>query len=297
MLTLLLATNLACSSPDPSVDSTDTLADSNSVNHDSGDSDTGEGDSDPDPRDVDDDGDGWTENEGDCDDAPGSQEANNVYPGANGWECSLYPDGIDNNCDGLIDNLSPQPFYADADGDRWGDFQNTVDDCYMPSGYVEDGTDCDDTSSAVNPAQQEMCNRIDDNCDGTVDEGTQITDAGSVYPLETYDGWNEGYCIDHDGDGYGEPTTATASCETIFYGYDTSDDLDGDGVGDHWSVVNNCEDCYDYDSALHGGPTRWHPDSDGDGYGDAASYVTACEQPAGYVEDGTDASDRDPTTH
>ncbi len=207
------------------------------------------------------------------------------------------PDGLDNNCDGLIDDLPTHTYYVDSDGDRRGDSRNSVEDCYLRSGYVSDDTDCDDTNSAVNPAPVEACNRIDDDCDGTVDQGTQITDPGSVYPPQSYDEWNEGYCIDHDGGGFGEPTSATSMCETIFYGYDSSEDLDGDGVADHWNVVNNCEDCYDYDPAVHGGPKRWHPDSDGDGYGEAGSYSTACEQPVGYVEDGTDVNDRDASTH
>ena len=47
--------------------------------------------------------------------------------------------------------------------------QKTVD---QPSGYVLNPVDCDDTNSSVNPAADEICdNGMDDNCNGTEDEG------------------------------------------------------------------------------------------------------------------------------
>jgi hypothetical protein len=41
----------------------------------------------------------------------------------------------------------------------------------MPSGYVSNALDCDDTNSAINPAATEICNGVDDDCDTQVDEG------------------------------------------------------------------------------------------------------------------------------
>ncbi len=46
-----------------------------------------------------------------------------------------------------------------------------VCDGSIPAGYVLDGTDCDDSNRAVNPGAPEICNGIDDDCSGTVDDG------------------------------------------------------------------------------------------------------------------------------
>jgi hypothetical protein len=42
------------------------------------------------------------------------------------------------------------------------------------------GTDCDDTNPAVHPGQAEICNGIDDNCSGMIDEGANICPTGEV---------------------------------------------------------------------------------------------------------------------
>jgi hypothetical protein len=84
--------------------------------------------------------------------------------------------GIDDNCDGNNDEgLTFTTYYADADGDTYGDAGSTVSTCDgAPEGYVSDATDCNDADGAVNPGATEVCNGIDDNCDGNIDEGVQI---------------------------------------------------------------------------------------------------------------------------
>ena len=67
---------------------------------------------------VDGDGDGFSSSE-DCDDADGD-----VYPGAN-----ELCDGIDNNCDGSIDEGVLDPFYIDGDGDGFGDAGEITQAC------------------------------------------------------------------------------------------------------------------------------------------------------------------------
>lgn len=69
------------------------------------------------------------------------------------------------------DTCTPQTFYEDSDGDGYGNPAATVSECTAPVGYVANPDDCDDTDPAVNPGETEVCNGIDDNCDGTVDEG------------------------------------------------------------------------------------------------------------------------------
>ena len=104
----------------------------------------------------------------DCDDLDAD-----AYPGAD-ERC----DGADNDCDGTTDEddaVDAASWYADADGDGYGDSSGAATDaCEAPSGYVSSdlATDCDDTDASVNPDAEETCNGVDDDCDGTADDGT-----------------------------------------------------------------------------------------------------------------------------
>jgi hypothetical protein len=107
---------------------------------------------------------------GDCDDS----------------DATLHPlqaelcDGINNDCDSLVDE-SPEDgvlAYLDPDGDGWGRTIETSlgEDagarwCEMPEGYVEVGGDCDEVDATINPGAVEICgDGIDQNCDGQDDE-------------------------------------------------------------------------------------------------------------------------------
>ena len=83
-------------------------------------------------------------------------------------------DGIDNNCDGVVDEGVRSIFYADTDDDGFGDEDKPLEACEAPDGYVVIGTDCDDTESSVYPSAIELCDKIDNNCDGVVDEGPAL---------------------------------------------------------------------------------------------------------------------------
>ena len=105
-------------------------------------------------------------------------------------------DGIDNNCDGSIDENLATTYYADVDGDGYAGFNNTLDTCAMPVGYSEEPTDCNDDDALINPGADEICNQIDDNCNDAIDEGQ-----GSVF------------FADLDGDGYGDAGSVIEACE------------------------------------------------------------------------------------
>ena len=108
---------------------------------------------------VDGDGDGFTEDV-DCDDT-------NADINSNAEELC---DGIDNNCDGQIDEGVKQLFYADGDGDGYGETSYSVESCEAPEGYVDNDLDCDDQNDAVYPDAPEQCDELDNDCDEMIDE-------------------------------------------------------------------------------------------------------------------------------
>lgn len=114
-----------------------------------------------DPNDVDDDGDGFTENDGDCDDFVAT-----IYPGR-----LEVCDGLDNDCQGGIDEGVKLTWYEDADLDNFGNPASTRLACTAPVNYVADSTDCDDSEPNINPGQSEQCDLIDNDCVGGVDDG------------------------------------------------------------------------------------------------------------------------------
>lgn len=106
--------------------------------------------------------------DGDC--APENSE---IHPGA-----LEVCDGLDNDCDGLADDADPDvelldsPWYWDRDGD--GHAADTAEPeyyCEGPKGYVRQLEDCDDTASAVNPGEEEICgDGVDNDCSGDAPE-------------------------------------------------------------------------------------------------------------------------------
>ncbi|MCB9746537.1 MAG: FG-GAP repeat protein [Alphaproteobacteria bacterium] len=100
----------------------------------------------------------------DCDDRDAS-----TFAGAD-----EYCDGVDSDCNGTVDDdyaLNALTWYADSDGDGFGDPNAAVSSCSQPSGYDSDGTDCDDTDRTVNPNGTETGYDLgDEDCDLLVDE-------------------------------------------------------------------------------------------------------------------------------
>ena len=70
-----------------------------------------------------------------------------------------------------IDCNTPVTVYEDVDTDGYGDPNSFQTLCSIPGGYVTNHDDCDDTNIEINPDSSEICDGIDNNCDGITDEG------------------------------------------------------------------------------------------------------------------------------
>ena len=113
-------------------------------------------------------GDGQSSSDGDCDDGDAQ-----VHPDAD----EIAEDGVDQDCSGSDAVLC---FY-DGDGDGYGapgtDLPDPDGDC--GDNQSADGTDCDDAAPSLNPGATELCDFIDNDCDGVVDRGTGALSLGS----------------------------------------------------------------------------------------------------------------------
>jgi len=159
--------------------------------------------------------------EADCDDTDAE-----INPGA-----TEVCNGVDDDCDGEVDEGVKLTFYQDFDNDTYGNAAETIQACFPPEGYVEDDTDCNDSDPTIHPGATEVCgDGIDQDCDG------------SDLPCP---GPN---CTDNDGDGYA---------------------IEGDQCGDI--------DCNDSDPTIHPGATEVCGDGidqDCDGYDTVCPEVT-----------------------
>jgi len=136
---------------------------------------------------------GYTQKKGDCNDRnrylnPGAVETCN---------------GDDDNCDGIIDPQDSEGcnrYYKDMDGDGVGvaEFKCL---CVSKGIYaaLELG-DCDDHNKNVHQNAREICNEVDDNCNGQVDEGENLKECRPFY-------------FDKDGDGFGYQKTSKCLCK------------------------------------------------------------------------------------
>ena len=187
-------------------------------------------------------------------------------------------------------------YYADRDNDGFGDAFNLVFSCSQPIGFVTDNTDCNDNNVSVNSGTTEICDGIDNNCDGNIDEGFTLIEQ---YP-------------DTDGDGYGdfnsppsyfcnlEPGFATnnSDCDVIDPSINPgATEICGDGAD------NNCDGNVDEgcDTDLDGiidisdnCPNTYNPtqlDTDGDGIGNVCDNCPSIPNPDQLDSDGDGVGD------
>ncbi|MCB9674295.1 MAG: hypothetical protein H6737_04210 [Alphaproteobacteria bacterium] len=222
---------------------------------------------------------------GDCDDADAT-----VFTGAP----EACPDGLDNDCDGLVDaadpDYTPDPvaYWLDDDGDGVGTSATEEIVCSgaQSEGFVPAsvGLDCDDTDPAVSPLAVEACDGIDNDCDVAIDEDFTLI---PTWP-------------DLDSDGYGDDAARLDLCavppDRITVGGDCDDDAPAvnpgaDEICD--GIDNDCDGTTDEGMVT----VTTYADSDMDGFGDDATERVECEVPPGRVDRAGDCDDADPTVY
>jgi uncharacterized protein (TIGR03382 family) len=251
-------------------------------------------------------GPGWTDAGGDCDDTVDGALAPTWYLDVDGdglgdastgvVTCAAPPgrvlEGAD--CDDRNPYVGgPRPWVRDADGDGHGAGVVTLACAAPAAGWaVVPADDCDDADRFVHPGAVEQCNGVDDDCDGSVDDG--VVDVP----------WWPDLDLDGFGDATADPVSACASPGADWAA--RPDDCDDAAAGRNPGATEVCgggdEDCDgladDADGSLDlATATPWHPDADDDGYGAAAVGGAACALPAGTTADATDCDDGDDARH
>ncbi|MEM6926365.1 MAG: MopE-related protein [Myxococcota bacterium] len=125
----------------------------------------------------------------------------------------------------------PDDRYVDADGDGFG-AGPPVTECVAGTRYAPLDDDCDDGDAAIAPSAEEVCDGIDNDCNGFVDEGAA--------PLTWY--------VDEDGDGFGAPDTGVEVCEPPGEGWTRrAADCDDTDSTTNPSAEDLCDDGIDQD--------------------------------------------------
>ena len=209
-------------------------------------------------------------------------------------EAEEFCNGKDDDCDGLIDPVGAEgcvTYFMDVDGDGFGLSQ--VPSCLCEPSYPNTATsagDCNDLNAAVHPEAEEVCNGMDDDCDGAADPANSVN--------------CKAYYADMDMDGYGNPDLFACLCgPDLNFKVLVGSDCDDDNPVAHPGAVeicddddNNCDGVIDEASAA--GCLPYYEDKDADGFGDPAAVQCLCGPNEQYgTITGGDCDDNNPVVN
>ena len=187
-------------------------------------------------------------NDNDCDDTAAS-----IHPGA-----PEVCDGTDNNCDGVSDGAGSTDaltWYADTDGDGFGDAASTTLACTQPANFVADASDCDDTDAGA------ASTAVDGDCDGVL-TADDCDDSNATSTTLATDGDCDGTLTAEDCDDSNAASTILATdadCDGVLAASDC-DETD--------AARNACASCLEWYSYSNQGDGIYtiDPESDGTGF-------------------------------
>ena len=196
--------------------------------------------------------------------------------------------GVDDDCDGKVDEEDAtgcKVWILDEDGDTYGVTGQTKCLCAATAPYsAVQGGDCADKDAAINPAATEVCNLLDDDCDGKVDE-----DGASTCVVYYKDADADGFGLSGDSKctcGGTPPYTATKAgdCADL-------DPLVNPGESEKCNGKDDdCDGLVDEQDAI--GCTPFLKDADGDFYGVSGDSQCLCAPKAPYTAtNGGDCND------
>ena len=208
--------------------------------------------------------------------------------GCAGEKGTTQSNGASNPATADCDGEAARPAYADADGDGFGDPTDMVLLCGAEEGRVANDGDCNDDNPDQHPNAVEVCDTIDNNCDGVPDDDS-ATDATDWY-------------TDRDGDGTGSGPPMGFGCtgadgQVTIWGDCDDDDPEVNPRAEEQcdGIDNDCNGSIDDGAVIGGLPV--YEDVDDDGWGNAETEVWACTVPEGWVGRADDCDDGAPSIH
>jgi autotransporter-associated beta strand protein len=194
------------------------------------------------------------------------------------------------------EGITPTAYYADNDLDGYGGGTALLTCDSPPAGYITVNGDCNDTDDAIHPAATEVCDGVDNDCDGLTDGDDPSLDLSTT----------TAFYADADNDGYGDANAAPVmACVAPVGSVINNDDCDDTNGAVHPGANEICDgldnDCNGLTDGNDPGldlssTTAWYQDNDADGFG-AGAPVMACSAPAGTVADNTDCDDAHASAH
>lgn len=146
----------------------------------------------------------------------------------------------DEDCSGEAEEAGAEgetAWYADLDGDGFGDPDALSWACEAPDAAVADATDCDDEDPTVHPEAAELCDPFDrdEDCDGAADDADSDAEGTATW------------YADLDGDGYGDPGASIQACDEVDGYVGDATDCDDAALGVNPGAEDIADDGIDQD--------------------------------------------------